>query len=158
MLWQVEFHGLDGHDGPLYIGTGCFHRRETLCGRKFSKNEKISSITMEKKIHRREGFSSVLDYEERLKSLASCTFEQNTNWGKEVCKCYPCLMLLSICGCQCVPCWQVLNTCRWVWDMGAQLRMWSQGYAYNAMDGNQFISIRRGRHFSDWRQQHLLSH
>ncbi|KAI8557453.1 hypothetical protein RHMOL_Rhmol04G0012200 [Rhododendron molle] len=37
----VEFQGLDGYGGPLYIGTGCFHRRETLCGREFSKGNRI---------------------------------------------------------------------------------------------------------------------
>ncbi|THU48252.1 hypothetical protein C4D60_Mb09t24290 [Musa balbisiana] len=30
----VELGGLDSWGGPLYIGTGCFHRREVLCGRK----------------------------------------------------------------------------------------------------------------------------
>ncbi|KAK2640140.1 hypothetical protein Ddye_027935 [Dipteronia dyeriana] len=34
---EVEFHGMDGNGGPPYIGTGCFHRRDTLCGRKFGK-------------------------------------------------------------------------------------------------------------------------
>lgn len=26
-----------GLDGSLYIGSGCFHRGDTLCGRKFMK-------------------------------------------------------------------------------------------------------------------------
>ena len=37
---KVELAGLDTWGGPLYIGTGCFHRRETLCGRSFSKDYK----------------------------------------------------------------------------------------------------------------------
>jgi hypothetical protein len=41
LVMKVEFHGLDGYGGPLYIGTGCFHRRETLLGREFSKENKI---------------------------------------------------------------------------------------------------------------------
>ncbi|KAF8409748.1 hypothetical protein HHK36_005827 [Tetracentron sinense] len=34
---KVELAGVDGYNGALYCGTGCFHTRESLCGRKFSK-------------------------------------------------------------------------------------------------------------------------
>lgn len=77
---KVEFHGLDGHGGPLYIGTGCFHRRDVLCGKKFSKgyrndwnNETYKNF---------EG--GVNELEEKSKHLASCAYEENTQWGKEV--------------------------------------------------------------------------
>ncbi|KAG8049884.1 hypothetical protein GUJ93_ZPchr0009g795 [Zizania palustris] len=40
VLNQVEIAGLDSVGGPPYIGTGCFHRREVLCGRIFSKDYK----------------------------------------------------------------------------------------------------------------------
>ncbi|KAI9160388.1 hypothetical protein LWI28_007689 [Acer negundo] len=33
----VELAGLDSKGGPFYIGTGCFHRRDTLCGKKYSQ-------------------------------------------------------------------------------------------------------------------------
>ncbi|MED6213538.1 hypothetical protein PIB30_094327 [Stylosanthes scabra] len=36
---QVEFHGADGFGGPLYVGTGCFHKRDTLCGMKFNNGQ-----------------------------------------------------------------------------------------------------------------------
>lgn len=79
LISEVEFHGLDGLGGPLYIGTGCFHQREILCGRKYSKNYKIDLKTKNSFIV--EG--TVNELEERAKSLASCTYELNSEWGKE---------------------------------------------------------------------------
>ena len=38
---KMEMPGFDGNGGPCYIGTGCFHRRETLSGKKYNKNYKI---------------------------------------------------------------------------------------------------------------------
>ncbi|KAE7995203.1 hypothetical protein FH972_000028 [Carpinus fangiana] len=37
---EVDFLGFDGNGGPCYIGSGCFHRRDTLCGHKYSKEYK----------------------------------------------------------------------------------------------------------------------
>ncbi|PPS16922.1 hypothetical protein GOBAR_AA03675 [Gossypium barbadense] len=73
---------LDGYGGPLYIGTGCFHRRDTLCGRQFSReihNEFKIDIPRDRE---REETTAVL--EEKSKVLASCTYENNTEWGKEM--------------------------------------------------------------------------
>ena len=77
---KVEFHGLDGCGGPLYIGTGCFHRRDTLCGRKFSKENKTDWSSLND-IRRKD---SVHELEKKLKGLASSTYDKNTQWGKEV--------------------------------------------------------------------------
>ncbi|KAF2286224.1 hypothetical protein GH714_011894 [Hevea brasiliensis] len=41
VIYNMEFHGVDGFGGPLYIGSGCFHRRDVLCGRKFTKDYKF---------------------------------------------------------------------------------------------------------------------
>jgi len=81
----VDLHGFDGFGGPMYIGTGCFHRRDALCGRKYSdlckidwknvNNENIDHIMKE---------ASLQELEEKSKTLASCTYEENTSWGKEV--------------------------------------------------------------------------
>ncbi|KAE8663142.1 hypothetical protein F3Y22_tig00113096pilonHSYRG00099 [Hibiscus syriacus] len=38
---RVEVQGLDANGEPCYIGTGCFHRREALCGKKYEKNYKV---------------------------------------------------------------------------------------------------------------------
>ncbi|KAL6204113.1 hypothetical protein ACLB2K_021382 [Fragaria x ananassa] len=77
---RVECHGLDTYWGMLYIGTGCFHRRETLCGKKFSKENK-SEMKWEKNKREEIGIHIL---EQSSKSLASCTFEENTQWGKEM--------------------------------------------------------------------------
>ncbi|TQD96695.1 hypothetical protein C1H46_017697 [Malus baccata] len=77
---EVEAHGVDYYGGPLYIGSGCFHRRDTLCGRKFSKGCK-SDMKWE---NRKGEELGIHELEESSKSLASCTFEENTQWGKEM--------------------------------------------------------------------------
>ena len=80
MYMKVESHGADGYGGPMYIGTCCFHRRDALCGRKFSgghKNDLKSEndYFIEANLH---------ELEVKSKSLASCTYEENTLWGKKV--------------------------------------------------------------------------
>ncbi|CAD5315669.1 unnamed protein product [Arabidopsis thaliana] len=71
---DVEFLGLDGNGGPLYIGTGCFHRRDVICGRKYGEEEEEEES---ERIH------EILE-PEMIKALASCTYEENTQWGKEM--------------------------------------------------------------------------
>lgn len=79
----MDFHGLDGCGGPLYIGTGCFHRRDTLCGKMFSKSELIRKWKTEE-IELEKTKESWEELEGNLKSLASCSYEKNTQWGNEV--------------------------------------------------------------------------
>ncbi|XP_030928219.1 cellulose synthase-like protein E1 [Quercus lobata] len=86
VITEVEFHGLDGCGGPLYIGTGCFHRRDTLCGRKFSKEYKTDWSSLND-IRRKD---SVHELEKNFKGLASSTYDQNTQWGKEMGLLYGC--------------------------------------------------------------------
>ena len=69
----MEFKGLDGNGGPLYIGTGCFHRRDVICGRKYGE------VEVEE-----EEESEYISETEMIKALASCTYEENSQWGKEV--------------------------------------------------------------------------
>ncbi|XP_043691035.1 cellulose synthase-like protein E6 isoform X2 [Telopea speciosissima] len=82
----LELAGIDGYGGALYCGTGCFHRREALCGKKYSnecrgkQNRKI-----ERKAER-----SISEVEEKCKALASCTYEMGTQWGKEMGLMYGC--------------------------------------------------------------------
>ncbi|KAG5517042.1 hypothetical protein RHGRI_037706 [Rhododendron griersonianum] len=77
---KVEFPGLDANGGPAYIGTGCFHRRDTLCRKKYKNNYQIDWRTENDR--RVEESTTVL--EETCKTLASCSYEENTEWGKEV--------------------------------------------------------------------------
>ncbi|KAF5190438.1 Cellulose synthase-like protein e6 [Thalictrum thalictroides] len=79
-IYAMDFPGLDGNGGPLYIGTGCFHRRESLCGRRYSENYKFEykeSIVNQVK-------ESASELERTGKILADCAFEEGTQWGKEM--------------------------------------------------------------------------
>ncbi|KAG6423878.1 hypothetical protein SASPL_114283 [Salvia splendens] len=80
VLSEFEFPGLDACGGPMYVGTGCFHRRDTLCGRKFTE---ASVFKWKGRAVSRSG-ESIAELEERVKALASCTFELNTQWGHEM--------------------------------------------------------------------------
>ncbi|XP_052108164.1 cellulose synthase-like protein E1 isoform X6 [Arachis duranensis] len=86
---DVEMHGADHYGGPFYIGTCCFHRRDALSGMKFSvgyKNELLKSErdnSIEENLH---------ELEVKSKALASCNYEKNTLWGKEMGVRYGCLV------------------------------------------------------------------
>ncbi|VAI18685.1 unnamed protein product [Triticum turgidum subsp. durum] len=72
--------GMDSLGGPLYIGTGCFHRREILCGRKFTKDyQEDWNAGIKDKLQ-----ESIDETEEKAKSLAACTYEHGTQWGDEI--------------------------------------------------------------------------
>ena len=67
---------MDGVGGPAYIGTGCFHRREILCGRSFTDDTGITAAKPQERID---------EIEEQAKSVASCAYEaSNTQWGREM--------------------------------------------------------------------------
>ena len=77
----MEIHGLDGVGGSPYIGTGCFHRREALLGRKYNKDYKFDWMMQNDPLDTER---NVTDLQERAKKVASCTYELNSQWGKEV--------------------------------------------------------------------------
>ena len=89
LMKQVEFPNMDACGGPCYVGSGCFHRRETLCGMKYSKECERGW----KREYDRENRESASVLEESCKVLASCTYEENTQWGKEVAlsECHACM-------------------------------------------------------------------
>ena len=66
---------MDAYGGPLYIGSGCFHRRDILGGRKSGTKEEKKECKKRESDH---------ELEEKSKELASCAYEKNTQWGKEV--------------------------------------------------------------------------
>ncbi|KAE8663141.1 Cellulose synthase-like protein E1 [Hibiscus syriacus] len=80
VIQKLEIQGLDANGGPMYIGTGCFHRREALCGKKYEENYRVDW----KKLNDTKVEESASLLEETCKVLASCTFEHNTPWGKEM--------------------------------------------------------------------------
>ncbi|CAI9292438.1 unnamed protein product [Lactuca saligna] len=77
---DVEVGGLDSYGGCLYVGSGCFHRRDTLCGRIYTIDSKINC---EKENHK-EITESIDAIENECKILVSCSYEHNTQWGKEM--------------------------------------------------------------------------
>ncbi|KAG7988536.1 hypothetical protein I3843_03G191400 [Carya illinoinensis] len=78
----VEIHGFDGNGGPCFIGTGCFHRRNALCGQKYSDQECKENWKGWNDI-KMEETASVL--EDTSKVLASCTYEEKyAQWGNEM--------------------------------------------------------------------------
>nr|GLL22507.1 cellulose synthase-like protein E1 [Ipomoea trifida] len=76
----VEFRGLDGYGGPMYVGTGCFHRRESICGREFSKATRTELQSDPPRMTHKNAH----ELEERLQELVSCTYEENSQWGYEI--------------------------------------------------------------------------
>ncbi|CAH8306252.1 unnamed protein product [Eruca vesicaria subsp. sativa] len=74
VIAHVEFNGLDGNGGPFYIGTGCFHRRDVICGKKYGDDEEEEES---------EEVQEILE-SEMIKALANCTYEKNSQWGKEM--------------------------------------------------------------------------
>ncbi|KAG6695614.1 hypothetical protein I3843_09G107000 [Carya illinoinensis] len=78
----VELPGFDGNGGPCFIGTGCFHRRNSLCGQKYSDQECKANWKGCDDIKIEESASV---QEDTSKVLASCTYEEKyTQWGNEV--------------------------------------------------------------------------
>ncbi|CAL5073784.1 unnamed protein product [Urochloa decumbens] len=80
VLNQVELRGCDGVGGPFYLGTGCFHRREVLCGRRFTNDYKED---WDRGIKEKRELS-IDQIEEKAKSLATCIYEHNTQWGNDI--------------------------------------------------------------------------
>ncbi|CAI9755084.1 unnamed protein product [Fraxinus pennsylvanica] len=78
---ELEFPGADANGGPLYIGSGCFHRRDALWGEKYDKESKIDWTKENGKVRVKES-ANVL--EETCKILAGCSYEENSQWGKEM--------------------------------------------------------------------------
>ncbi|KAH1211343.1 Cellulose synthase-like protein E1 [Glycine max] len=86
---KVELHGADGYGGPLFIGTCCFHRRDALCGKKFNSQYKNEwNDENEKEVVK----ANLHELEVESKALASCSYEENTLWGKEIGAIYGCLV------------------------------------------------------------------
>ncbi|MFS7963710.1 putative cellulose synthase (UDP-forming) [Helianthus anomalus] len=78
VIFEVDCHGLDGNGGMTYIGTGCFHRRDILLGKSFDGE---SRIDWKMENDHKETPENMI---EELKNLASCTYEIDTEWGKEM--------------------------------------------------------------------------
>lgn len=91
LINEVDFPGMNASGGPMYIGTGCFHKRDALTGMKYSKESKIQW-----KETRNSDDDQVIKEPAHLletsKILSSSTYEQNTQWGNEMGLKYGCLV------------------------------------------------------------------
>ncbi|KAI3955626.1 hypothetical protein MKW92_044803 [Papaver armeniacum] len=81
---RKDFPGQDGNGGPLYVGSGCFHRRETLLGKEFSKVSKRDQWETDDFLSKVELEKSNAEIEDSVKDLANCIYEENTQWGNEM--------------------------------------------------------------------------
>ncbi|XP_068649422.1 cellulose synthase-like protein G3 [Aristolochia californica] len=74
-LFQINPLGMDGLQGPNYVGTGCFFRRRALYG------SPSSSVQ-----HNGNGSTTtdIGSLGEDAHLLASCSYEDNTSWGHQV--------------------------------------------------------------------------
>ncbi|XP_022716727.1 cellulose synthase-like protein E6 [Durio zibethinus] len=86
VLNKVELAGVGGFGAALYCGTGCFHRRVSLCGSKYSDESK-GLLNLET---RKSDERTVVELEEASKVLASCGYEKGTQWGKDMGLIYGC--------------------------------------------------------------------
>ena len=71
---------MGGYGAALYCGTACFHRRESLCGKVYSKDYRAEWETEAKK----NTDKTSNELEEASKVLANCSYEKDTHWGKKV--------------------------------------------------------------------------
>ena len=69
--------GMDANGGPCYIGSGCFHRRDALCG-VFDKYSEVFNAAEWKTENARNEIESTSVLQEKCKSYASCAYEENT--------------------------------------------------------------------------------
>ncbi|OMP04213.1 Cellulose synthase [Corchorus olitorius] len=86
VLNRIELAGVGSFGTALYCGTGCFHRRASLCGSKYSEEFKGSWNSETKKNDQR----TIDELEEASKVVASCDYEKGTQWGKEMGLIYGC--------------------------------------------------------------------
>ncbi|XP_058088287.1 cellulose synthase-like protein H1 isoform X2 [Magnolia sinica] len=108
VLAQLLLDGMAGIQGPLYAGTGCFHRRKVIYGGLPPDDEEIKKANLNsmKDLQRRFGYSkefvesvttimlgtseeklNMRDLSSALKAaneVSGCQYEFNTSWGQEV--------------------------------------------------------------------------
>ncbi|XP_022722744.1 cellulose synthase-like protein E6 [Durio zibethinus] len=106
-IFKIQWHGLDGLDGPVVSGTNFYIKREALLG-SFSTQEGIDLSVLKRSfgesnefiktlcqhynptlLNGRESSSMLL---EEVKVLASCSYENQTTWGTKVGIMYFCVV------------------------------------------------------------------
>ncbi|TKY57409.1 Cellulose synthase protein E6 [Spatholobus suberectus] len=78
---KFEQAGICGYGAALYCGTGCLHRRESLSGA-YLRDYKAKWDIKSKRSN--DNNRTVDELNEASKALATCTYEEGTQWGKEM--------------------------------------------------------------------------
>ncbi|KAL8525078.1 hypothetical protein ACS0TY_014614 [Phlomoides rotata] len=110
--YKTKYQGMDGLGGTVCAGTGYYVKKKTLfCSRdqqeeylqepekKFGFSRKLIDSVQE--LHRNNSVYTRHISEATVseaKKLASCTYEQNTNWGKDIGYSYDCLLESTFTG------------------------------------------------------------
>ncbi|KAL9316756.1 hypothetical protein ACSQ67_017757 [Phaseolus vulgaris] len=76
---KFELAGICGYGAALFCGTGCLHRRESLSG-SYPRDCRVKWESKPKRNHNR----TIDEVNEASKALATCTYEEGTQWGKEM--------------------------------------------------------------------------
>ncbi|KAI8011382.1 Cellulose synthase-like protein H1 [Camellia lanceoleosa] len=105
VLFHYMVHGLVGIQGPLYGGTGCFHRRKVIYGLSPDDNDitrKLSNEALLKTFGRSLEFTksaakilsgmktssigpnNISSCTETANQVAGCDYEYGSSWGREV--------------------------------------------------------------------------
>ncbi|KAK9265841.1 hypothetical protein L1049_027074 [Liquidambar formosana] len=74
VFFDVNMKGLDGIQGPVYIGTGCVFNRQALYGYDPPASEKRLKMT----------WINTTSLIEEAIHVISCGYEEKTEWGKEL--------------------------------------------------------------------------
>lgn len=83
---EIELACLGSRGAALFCGTGCFHRRESLSGKKYFKEHKINELNGGKE----KSQKTMEELEEASKVVANCSYEEATQWGKGMGLVYGC--------------------------------------------------------------------
>ncbi|XP_041007306.1 cellulose synthase-like protein H1 isoform X1 [Juglans microcarpa x Juglans regia] len=104
VLFEYIARGIDGIQGPIYGGTGCFHRRKIIYGLSPDNVDSIDGKLAEALLsgfgHSKEFIKSAVDalkgktghepninlhsYVEATYQIASCGYEYGTSWGTKM--------------------------------------------------------------------------
>ncbi|CAA2954351.1 cellulose synthase G3 [Olea europaea subsp. europaea] len=96
--YKTKYQGMDGINGTVCAGTGYYLKKKALYGRPNNEDEFLDEP--EKNFGLSSKFITSLKAlkGENAKNLASCPFEENTKWGKEIGYSYECLLESTFTG------------------------------------------------------------
>ncbi|KAF6146054.1 hypothetical protein GIB67_033413 [Kingdonia uniflora] len=81
-LFEINSIGMDGLNGPNYVGTGCFFSRRAFFGGPSSfVSPEIQELSPNNVVIQNTGSDAVLTMAHRV---ADCNYEQGTNWGSKM--------------------------------------------------------------------------